>query len=797
MGLPMSDNPTTPSADEPVRGTDTTQAPESPAKARPARRKAAAQDAASPQAPAGQEASGEEPSRLEPSRPEPSRPEPSRSEPWSPATDANVRSADDETPRERVARDRPKDRHANARPDKDPVKDPAQASAKAQDPAKAPKARGGDAPLRRRPAAAEPVPADSASLDAAPVEPSAQADADFDDADFDDAPEAAAVATAAKAEPAVPETFEGERIAKAIARAGIASRRDVEAMIAEGRITLNGRVLDTPAINVTDSDAITVDGEPLPTRERTRLWIFHKPRGLVTTARDPEGRQTVFEVMPEEMPRVVAIGRLDINTEGLLLLTNDGGLAKVIAHPDTGWLRRYRVRAFGDITQMELDQLRKGVTIDGMEYGPVEATLDRATGDNVWLTLGLREGKNREVKRILEHLGLSVNRLIRLSFGPFQLGDLEVGLTEEIKTKVLKEQLGKGLASQAGVDFESPVREPIAPFGAAKKEAQAERPRRDEAPRGRTPSAGRPVRQAAPARVPTGGMGAGPRRSVWRADESDSPEGFRPSKVPRRGADPKAERAAAAESRGRERVGAINTGDRRVLVERLSASPAPAEEAAPQRRYARDENGMKPQRRRDDRDAGARPDRPYTPRFDEGADRGAPRSDRGTGFRGQDAGERPREARGEARGERGEARGYQGERRDGGRAEGARPEGRGYQGKKPAGQPKSFSGKPGGFGGKPSGGFGAKPAGGFGARPGGERETGYKGRVEGSFKPRGEGGFKGAQGRPGGGAGRPAGGKPGGFGGKPGGFGGKPSGGFGAKPGGRPGGGRPPGRGGR
>ncbi|WP_246691546.1 pseudouridine synthase [Methylobacterium sp. WL12] len=801
----MSDNPTTPSADEPVRGTDTTQAPETPAKARPARRTAAARDKASQQEPASHEPSSQEPSSQEASSPAASSPAASSPEPWSPATDANVRSADDEAPRERVARARPKDRHANERPAKDATKDATKDTAKAPTKAaKAPKERGGDAPLRRRPAAAVPAPADPASLDPASVDaapadlapvdsapidlaPAAMSPVDsapvetHADADFDDAPETVAVEaapkaeTAAKAEPAAPETYEGERIAKAIARAGIASRRDVEAMIAEGRITLNGRVLDTPAINVTDADAITVDGEPLPTRERTRLWIFHKPRGLVTTARDPEGRQTVFEVMPEEMPRVVAIGRLDINTEGLLLLTNDGGLAKVIAHPDTGWLRRYRVRAFGDITQMELDQLRKGVTIDGMEYGPVEATLDRATGDNVWLTLGLREGKNREVKRILEHLGLSVNRLIRLSFGPFQLGDLEVGLTEEIKTKVLKEQLGKGLSAQAGVDFESPVREPIAPFGAPKKEAQAERPRRDEAPRGRAPSGGaRPMRPATPARVPTGGMGAGPRRSVWRADESDNPEGFRPSKVPRRGADPKAERAAAAESRGRERVGAINTGDRRVLVERLSASPAPAEEAAPQRRYARDENGAKPQRRRDDRDAGARPDRPYTPRFNEGADRGPPRSDRGTGFRGQDANERPREARG-----------YQGERRDGGRTEGARPEGRGYQGKKPAGQPRSFEGNSGGFGGKPSGGFGGKP--------GGERETGYKGRVEGSFKPRSEGGFKGGQGRPGGGAGRPAGGKPGGFGGKPGGFGGKPSGGFG----GRPGGGRPPGRGGR
>ncbi|MFC6050974.1 pseudouridine synthase, partial [Methylobacterium hispanicum] len=283
--------------------------------------------------------------------------------------------------------------------------------------------------------------------------------------------------------------FEGERIAKAIARAGIASRRDVEAMIAAGRVSLNGQVLDSPAVNVTESDRILIDGEPLPERERTRLWIFHKPRGLVTTARDPEGRQTVFEALPEDMPRVVAIGRLDINTEGLLLLTNDGGLAKVIAHPDTGWLRRYRVRAHGDTDQAQLDRLRKGVTIDGMEYGPVEATLDRVQGDNLWITMGLREGKNREVKRILEHLGLQVNRLIRLSFGPFQLGDLEMGLTEEIRTKVLKEQLGKTLAEQAGVDFESPVREPIAPFGSPK---QKETPQQQEGGR----QEGRPERRS-------------------------------------------------------------------------------------------------------------------------------------------------------------------------------------------------------------------------------------------------------------------------------------------------------------
>src|SRR5918993_3681453 len=273
-----------------------------------------------------------------------------------------------------------------------------------------------------------------------------------------------------------------ERIAKVIARAGIASRRDAEAMIAEGRVTLNGAVLDSPAVNVTDKDRITVDGDPLPARERTRLWLFHKPRGLVTTARDPEGRPTVFESLPEDLPRVVAIGRLDINTEGLLLLTNDGGLAKVIAHPDTGWMRRYRVRAHGDITQPDLDRLRNGITIDGMDYGPVEATLDRVQGDNVWITLGLREGKNREVKKILEHLGLRVNRLIRLSFGPFQLGDLESGLVEEVRTRVLKDQLGTKLAEEAGVDFESPVREPIAPFGSERR--KDERLRRDERARG-------------------------------------------------------------------------------------------------------------------------------------------------------------------------------------------------------------------------------------------------------------------------------------------------------------------------
>ena len=337
-------------------------------------------------------------------------------------------------------------------------------------------------------------------------------------------------ASAPKAEAEAPQE---DRIAKVIARAGIASRRDAEAMIAEGRVTLNGAVLDSPAVNVTDRDRITVDGEPLPARERTRLWLFHKPRGLVTTARDPEGRPTVFESLPEDLPRVVAIGRLDINTEGLLLLTNDGGLAKVIAHPDTGWMRRYRVRAHGDVTQAELDKLKAGITLEGMDYGPVEATLDRVQGDNVWITLGLREGKNREVKKILEHLGLAVNRLIRLSFGPFQLGELESGLVEEVRTKVLKEQLGTKLAGEAGVDFESPVREPIAPFGSEIRKAKGERPPRRDDRRDRDDR-------------PRGGFGERPQRSGERDFKSRDRDGGPRGGASRGGA---AERRAPARRR--------------------------------------------------------------------------------------------------------------------------------------------------------------------------------------------------------------------------------------------------------
>ncbi|MBB2719732.1 UNVERIFIED_ORG: 23S rRNA pseudouridine2605 synthase [Rhizobium etli] len=294
-------------------------------------------------------------------------------------------------------------------------------------------------------------------------------------------------AKAAAARPTAPETeseAKAERISKVMARAGVASRRDIERMIMEGRVTLNGRVLETPVVNVTLADRIEVDGVPIRGIERTRLWLYHKPAGLVTTNADPEGRATVFDNLPEELPRVMSIGRLDINTEGLLLLTNDGGLARALELPATGWLRRYRVRAHGEIDQEALDKLKDGIAVDGVLYGSIEATLDRTQGSNVWITMGLREGKNREIKNVMGALGLDVNRLIRISYGPFQLGDLPEGHVIEVRGRTLRDQLGPRLIEEAKANFDAPIYN--APAVAAEEEAQApvpekrERPRRDE-----------------------------------------------------------------------------------------------------------------------------------------------------------------------------------------------------------------------------------------------------------------------------------------------------------------------------
>ena len=254
-----------------------------------------------------------------------------------------------------------------------------------------------------------------------------------------------------------PEHKSGERIAKVIARAGLASRREAEEWIAAGRVAVNGAVIDSPALNVTATDRISVDGAALPGRERTRLFLYHKPRGLLTTRVDPRGRPTIFEKLPPNLPRLISVGRLDFNTEGLLLLTNDGALARVLELPATGWLRRYRVRAHGAVNQAQLDQLRKGVTISGIRYGAIEADLERVQSSNLWLGFAIREGKNREVRNVLGHLGLTVTRLIRVSFGPFQLAELEPGAVEEVPTRVLREQLGDKLGSLSAADFSSPI----------------------------------------------------------------------------------------------------------------------------------------------------------------------------------------------------------------------------------------------------------------------------------------------------------------------------------------------------
>ena len=278
----------------------------------------------------------------------------------------------------------------------------------------------------------------------------------------------------------LPPRKSAERVAKVIARAGLCSRREAEQWITAGRVSVNGAVIASPALNVRETDKIVVNGAPLPQRERTRLFLYYKPRGLVTTNSDPEGRPTIFAALPKTLPRLISVGRLDLNTEGLLLLTNDGGLARVLELPETGWLRRYRVRAHGRIAQAELDKLRGGVEIDGVRYGAIEATLDREQGANIWLTFAIREGKNREVRNVLEHLGLQVNRLIRISFGPFQLAEMREGTVEEVRTRMLRDQLGERIAALAGADFTGPITE------------------RNDTALGKAPSPSAPLRGAPP-----------------------------------------------------------------------------------------------------------------------------------------------------------------------------------------------------------------------------------------------------------------------------------------------------------
>ncbi|PHQ70842.1 MAG: RNA pseudouridine synthase [Sneathiella sp.] len=233
-----------------------------------------------------------------------------------------------------------------------------------------------------------------------------------------------------------------ERIAKRMARAGLCSRREAERWIEAGRVVVNGTILETPAFTVSDTDHIKVDGKDIPKLERSRLWRYHKPVGLVTSHKDEKGRETVFDQLPDNLPRVISVGRLDLNSEGLLLLTNDGELARKLELPATGWKRKYRVRVHGRPRDSDMELLARGLTIDGVKYDSIDGTIDSAKGANSWLTIGLREGKNREIRKVIEHLGYSVNRLIRISYGPLVLGDLKAGAVEEVKSRILRDQMG-------------------------------------------------------------------------------------------------------------------------------------------------------------------------------------------------------------------------------------------------------------------------------------------------------------------------------------------------------------------
>jgi len=581
-----------------------------------------------------------------------------------------------------------------------------------------------------------------------------------------------------------------ERISKILARAGVASRRDIERMIMEGRVKLNGQLLDTPVVNVTLEDKIEVDGMPIRGIERTRLWLYHKPAGLVTTNADPEGRPTVFDNLPESLPRVMSIGRLDINTEGLLLLTNDGGLSRVLELPTTGWLRRYRVRAHGEIDQEALDRLKEGIAVDGVLYGSIDATLDRTQGHNVWITMGLREGKNREIKNVLGALGLEVNRLIRISYGPFQLGDLPEGAVVEVRGRMLRDQLGPRLIEEAKANFDAPVyndkgAEEDKPVRAERSD-WAGKPEKTE--RAERPRAGRDEdrREKALGRLDTKRgdrkFGDKPRgKGVIRGDDRDFGDD-RPKKRPPMGTsrtanvwmapgarpttDGKAKRSSARAEAEQFFKKPAPENDRRVVVNRADDDSDWIRAEEPARRPREEESGDfgrkrpfgdrprgersfdKPRGERSFSDRPARGDRPFG---------GKPRGDR----KPSEDGDRP-------------ARSFSGESRS------ERPRGDRPFGDRPPRGERSFD--------KPRGERrpredGDRPARSFSAGEGrGERTRSERPRSE---RPAGDRPF----------GDKPRGGKPAGksFGGKPGGaksFGGKPGGGRG-KPGGRPGGPRP------
>ncbi|KKB08722.1 pseudouridine synthase [Devosia chinhatensis] len=563
-----------------------------------------------------------------------------------------------------------------------------------------------------------------------------------------------------------------DRLAKVIARAGLCSRRDAEGWIADGRVSVNGKKVVTPAFNVTSRDKIEVDGLPLAARQGTRIWLYHKPAGLVVTEKDPEGRPTIFEALDRMgLPRVLTVGRLDINTEGLLLLTNDGGLKRVLELPSTGWLRRYRVRAYGSVTQVQLDALKQGITVDGIQYGPITATLEREQGSNVWIVLGLREGKNREVKNVLGSLGLEVNRLIRVSYGPFQLGELAEGGVEMVKARMLRDQLGKKLAESAGVDFESEMPD---------FEPQREENYRVRSPRDRDHARPNPSREAA--RAGKSGFSSraeerptGRPRRVHFDDDGRAPEAYTPKGADRKRPDrddqparsfgkpaPRGDRPEGGKSFGNKSFGdkpRRDFGDRPPRRDddrpaRGNFGDRPARGGfndRPKRDFGdkpargnvgdRPARGPRPERSFEDRpkrDYGDRPQRAFGDKPSRG-----PRPDRPFGDRpqgrpaGKSFGDRPQgRPAGKSFGDRPQGR-------PAGKPFGDRPQGRPAGksfGDRPQGRPvgKSFGDRP--QNGRPGGGkpFAGKPG---GARPmGGRPSSGPRppaGRPSGPRKPRG------------------------------------------------------------
>ena len=447
---------------------------------------------------------------------------------------------------------------------------------------------------------------------------------------------------------------DGERIAKVLSRRGIASRREAERLIETGEVRVNGKVITSPALNVTANDRIVVSGRPLPEEEPVRLWLYYKPEGLVTSASDEKGRDTVFDHLPEDMPRVMSVGRLDLNSEGLLLLTNDGELKRKLELPSTGWLRKYRVRVNGTADDLHLQKLREGITIDGEKFKPMQVTIDRQQGANAWLTVGLREGKNREIRRAMNEIGLYVNRLIRVSYGPFRLGELRPGEVEEVKARVLRDQLGDV----------SPETSDAVPARPARPTRPGSGPSRAAAPRGTAGPRPAASQSAAPrVRREAEGEAQRPARSASRAPAREG-DGVRSlsrswneATTPRPGPKVRVSHSGAAKraERSEDYMGEGRTSYDRGAAPR-GRSAASARDEAPS--YGRKPFGSAP------RGAAAESKAPTR---------------RGPGFAGSD---KPA------------ARGPDGDAPSGGRSFGAKPAARGRDGDSAAGG-RSFGAKPG------------------------------------------------------------------------------------------------------